>query len=180
MYQSIKKTTVIFSLVFLCIACESKPSLQTFYVDNEEKQGFVSLDVPTSFLDIEDELTEKQKDAYDSVDKLNMLSFVIEDGGTDNYEKYLGQLKSIFKNPKYEELMRGNIEDGGKFKLMFTGEADALDELILFGSSSERGFAVIRILGDDMNADDLVELGMSFQNINPDNSNVNEILNFFK
>ena len=128
MYQSIKKLAVILLLFSLSLACESKPSLQTFYVDHEEKQGFISFDIPTSFLDIEDKLTDKQKEAYDSVDKFNIITFMIEEGGRDNYEKYLKELNSIFKNPSYEELMRGNIE-GGKFKLMFTGEEDALDEL---------------------------------------------------
>jgi len=178
-FESIKKILYFLFLLSFTMSCEKKQSLQRFYVDHEEKQGFMSLDVPISLLDIEDKLTEKQKDAYESVDKFNALSYRIEDGGEEKYDTYLTEIKTIFKNLVYEELMRGTIE-GGKFKLMFTGEEDALDELIIFASSKEKGFAVVRVLGDDMNANDLIELGASLENINPDNSNVNEILNFFK
>mgnify|MGYP001063084850 CR=1 FL=1 len=162
------------------MACENQPTLQTFYVDNEEKQGFVSLDVPISFLDIKDKLTKTQKEAYESINKINMISYTLENGYQADYEKYMAELKSIFKNAEYEELMRGNIEDGGRFRLLLSGNTEALDELVLFGNSSKKGFVVVRVLGDDMNVNNLIDIGMSLKNIDPDNSNVKDVFNFFK
>ena len=162
------------------MACENQPTLQTFYVDNEEKQGFVSLDVPISFLDIKDKLTKTQKEAYESINKINMISYTLENGYHADYEKYMAELKSIFKNAEYEELMRGNIEDGGRFRLLLSGNTEALDELVLFGNSSKKGFVVVRVLGDDMNVNNLIDIGMSLKNIDPDNSNVKDVFNFFK
>lgn len=179
--QSIKKSVMFLFIIATLWSCNNGLTLQTYYVDNELKPGFQSLDIPTSFLDIEEtSLTDEQKAAYRSVDKLNMLSFVISEDNKNQFDTELAKVKTIFKDAKYQELMRGGNTTDGKFMVKFIGDENNLDELILFGYSNQKGFAVVRVLGDDMNATHLVQLAMSMQNANISDSKVNEFMGFFK
>ena len=179
--QSIK--TAVIALVFIAtfFSCDKGLTLQTYYVDNELKPGFTTLDIPTSFLDIEEtNLTPEQKEAYKSVDKLNMLSFIVNDTNKVEYEVELAKVKTILEDPKYDELMRGGNATDGKFIVKIVGDPDSLDELILFGNANDKGFAIVRILGDDMNAGHLVQLAMSLKDANFEEGKVNEFMNFFQ
>ena len=181
MIQSIKKSMLVVLLAVAFVSCNQGPTLQTYYVDNELKPGFTSLDIPTSFLNIEEtDLSEAEIDAYKSVDKLNMLAFVVDDSNRDEYALELEKVKTIFKDPKYEELMRGGNSTDGKFMVKFLGDPESLDELILFGNANDKGFAIIRILGDDMSADKLVQLAMSMDKAKISDSQVNQFMGFFK
>lgn len=179
--QSIKKSVLLLFSIATLVGCNTRETLQTYYVDNELKPGFQSLDIPTSFLDIEESaLTEEQKAAYRSVDKLNMLSFIVTEDNKDLFELELAKVKTIFKDAKYEELIRGGNSKDGKFMVNFIGDENRLDELILFGYANDKGFAIVRILGDDMNATHLVQLVMSMENATISDAKVNEVMEFFK
>ena len=43
-------------LVAAFTSCNQGPTLQTYYVDNELTPGFISQDIPTSFLNIEERI----------------------------------------------------------------------------------------------------------------------------
>ncbi|WP_431158571.1 DUF4252 domain-containing protein [Winogradskyella poriferorum] len=181
MKQSIKKLMVMLLLVTAFTSCNQGPTLQTYYVDNELQPGFSSFDVPTSVVNVEKvEMTDAQRKAYNSVDKLNVLTFVLNENNVEDYKVELGKVNTILKNPKYEELMRTNL-DGSKIVVKFLGESEAsIDELILFGSSNERGFAIARILGDNMNAGQLMQLGDVLQNAQIEDSQLKGLTDFFK
>ena len=126
------------------------------------------------------EMTDAQRKAYNSVDKLNVLTFVLNENNGEDYKVELGKVNTILKNPKYEELMRTNL-DGSKIVVKFLGESEAsIDELILFGSSNDRGFAIARILGDNMNAGQLMQLGDVLQNAQIEDSQLKGLTDFFK
>jgi hypothetical protein len=181
MIQSIKKSIVMMLLAVAFTSCNQGPTLQTYYVDNELNPGFSSFDVPTSVINVEKvDMTEEQKDAYNSVDKLNVLTFMINEENAENYKLELENVKEILKNPKYEELMRGSTDDG-RFVVKFLGESElSIDELIVFGSASDRGFMIARILGDNMNAGELIKLGNVLQNANIEDSQLSNLTDFFK
>ena len=42
--------------------------------------------------------------------------------------------------------------------LQYLGEEDAIDEVIVFASDDEKGFAVFRLLGEDMQLDQMMKL----------------------
>jgi tRNA(Ile2) C34 agmatinyltransferase TiaS len=44
------------------------------------------------------------------------------------------------------------------------GEEDAIDEVIVFASDSDKGFAVFRLLGDNMRPGDMIKLMNSIDN----------------
>lgn len=181
MIQSIKKSIVMLLLVTAFTSCNQGPTLQTYYVDNELEPGFASFDVPTSFVNVENvDMTEDQKEAYDSVDKLNVLTFMKDDTDTEDYKLELEKVNTILKNPKYEELMRGGNAVDGKFVVKFLGDIDNIDELIIFGNAKNKGFVIARILGDDMNASKLMSLSSVLDKANFDKAQLEGLTDFFK
>ncbi|MFP4845749.1 DUF4252 domain-containing protein [Winogradskyella sp. PE311] len=181
MIQSIKKSMVVLFLVAAFISCNQGPTLQTYYVDNELKPGFASFDVPTSFIDVEHvEMTDEQREAYNSVDKLNVLTYIEENTDLAEYKIELENVKTILKNPKYDELMRGGNSKDGKFVVKFLGDVDSIDELIIFGNANNKGFMIARILGDNMNAGELMSLQSVLKDANFEDTNLSGLTDFFK
>ncbi|WP_339752146.1 DUF4252 domain-containing protein [uncultured Winogradskyella sp.] len=181
MKQSIKKSMVLLLLVAAFTSCNQGPTLQTYYVDNELKPGFASFDVPTSFINVEQvEMTDEQREAYESVDKLNVLTYIEEDTNAEDYKLELEKVKIILKDPKYEELMRGGNSTDGKFEVKFLGEVENIDELIIFVNANNKGFMIARILGDDMNAGKLMSLSSVLENAKFEDTNLNDLTDFFK
>lgn len=181
MIQSIKKSVVVLFLVAAFTSCNQGPTLQTYYVDNELKPGFASFDVPTSFVNVENiNMTEEQKEAYNSVDKLNVLTFMKADTDAEDYKLELEKVKTILKDPKYEELIRGGNSTDGKFVVKFLGDIENIDELIIFGSANNKGFMIARILGDDMNASKLMSLSSVLENVKFEDTDLNGLTDFFK
>ncbi|MBV7267640.1 DUF4252 domain-containing protein [Winogradskyella luteola] len=180
MLQSIKKSIVVLFLVAAFTSCNQGPTLQTYYVNNQEKNGFISIDAPTSLLNVESvDMTDEQREAYESVDKLNILAFKLSEDNTEEYKLELKKVKGILNDVKYEELMRGSTKEG-KFVVKFLGESEtSIDELIVFGSSSDKGFAIVRVLGDNMNAGELMKLSDIIESSNVDEGQLGLLKEFF-
>jgi len=168
-------------LITTLVSCNQGPTLQTYYVDNELQPGFTSMDVPTSFLKIDEStLDDTQLEAYQSVDKLNMLAFVISEDNTATFNTEVSKLKSILKDNKYQELIRGGNTEDGKFSVSFIGEEDAIDELILFGYANDKGFAVVRVLGDNMSVNKLMTLSSILDKANLNEDDFKQFTEIFK
>ncbi|QNK78723.1 DUF4252 domain-containing protein [Winogradskyella sp. PAMC22761] len=181
MIQSIKKSMVMLFLVAVFTSCNQEPTLQTYYVDNELEPGFASFDIPSSFFNVENiEMTKEQKEAYNSVDKLNVLTYMKDDTDKEVYKSELAKVNTILKDPKYEELIRGGSVKEGKFVVKFLGDVDRIDELIIFGNATNKGFVIARILGDDMNASQLMSLGSVLKNADFDEEKLKGLKDFFK
>mgnify|MGYP000108630836 CR=1 FL=1 len=151
-------TIVIVSFVLILSACSSTQSLQEYYVDNSDNPNFLKLDIPTSVLNLsEADLTDAQRDALESFQKLNILAFKKTNQNVSAYTAEKENVKTILKNDKFNELMK--ISTGmGKASVQYIGDDDAIDEVVIYGSSDDKGFALIRVLGDDMNPAHLMEL----------------------
>ncbi|MFD1064246.1 DUF4252 domain-containing protein [Winogradskyella litorisediminis] len=168
-------------IVTAFLSCNNGPTLQTYYVDNELKPNFTTYDVPASFINVDEiELTDQQKKAYKSVDKLNVLLFKADEANSKAYNEELAKLKSILKDKKYDELMRGGNSTDGKFLVKFLGEVEAIDEVIILGNANDKGFAVVRILGDDMNVSDLMSLQTVMDKIKFEDTDLTGLTDFFK
>jgi len=149
MRKYIKYFGMLAVIALLTVSCDQHPSLQKYYVDSNENAGFISFDIPASILSLKDENVSKEvKETLKSIKKINFLGFQLKDGNQAEYKIEKQKIKEILKNPKYQEL----ISVGGKqsFTIKFLGEDDAIDEVIVFGSDKEKGFALIRILGNKM------------------------------
>ena len=168
-------------LLLLSYSCSKGPSLQTYYVDNQEKPGFLSVDIPSSFLNIDkSSLNSEQLEAYESINKLNMLGYKVDANNMDVYNDELSKVKAILDDNKYEELIRGGNTQDGKFVVKFTGDIENIDEFILFGNASDKGFAIVRVLGKNMNANKIMNLSQVFENSNIDDDSVKQFMEFFE
>lgn len=154
---------MVIVLAIIMGACSSTQSLQEYYIDNTENPNFLHLDVPTSILKLDEaDLTESQKTALNSLKKLNILAFKKTDANTPQYEAEKKQVKAILSNNIYTELMKMNT-DFGRATVKYLGEDDAIDEVIIYGDNDEKGFALIRVLGNDMNPAHFVQLLQAVQ-----------------
>jgi PBP1b-binding outer membrane lipoprotein LpoB len=156
MKKIIYSLALVFSL-FL-VGCSSNQTLEEYYVDNSENPNFLSLDLPVSLLNLDKAvLTPEQKMAVASLNKLNIIAFkkTTENGGAYTLEK--ANVKQVLKNSDYEELMKVNTSFG-KATISFSGETEAIDELIVYVDNDEKGFALVRVLGDNMNPAHFLQL----------------------
>ncbi|WP_121666692.1 DUF4252 domain-containing protein [Mesonia aquimarina] len=156
--KSIQKILLMCLLAFAAIACNTEPSLQKYYVEKQNDANFIVIDVPASlFLGSNSTLSEEQQTALKSIEKANVLAFPISGDNQEIFEKEKENVDQIFTQKKYKLLFRmGSVAKG--VRLMYLGEEDAIDEFILYGVHNEKGFAVARILGDDMNPGAIMKL----------------------
>lgn len=162
-------------------SCNQGTSLQRYYVDHQEQPNFLSIDVPVSMLNLDMALlSPEQKDAYTSIQKLNMLAYKVKPGQKTDYETELAKVKAILNNSKYEELMRGGDAEVGQFSIRILGDEDDVEEFILFGNSDDKGFAVVRILGKDMNPNKIMNLFSALDKADIDDSKLSQFTEFFK
>lgn len=116
------------------------------------------LDVPTSVLNLENaDLSESQRAALKSLKKLNILAFKKTTENTAAFEIEKANVKAILSNDKFIQLMKMNTSYG-KATIKYLGSEDAIDEVIIYGDSDEKGFALIRVLGNDMNPAHMMQL----------------------
>ena len=168
------------SVLFLALGCSSTQSLQEYYIDSAENPNFISLDLPASILKLEEvDLTDEQKRAVESLRKLNILAFKKTTTNTAEYEIEKGKVNAILKNSEFKELMKLN-SSYGKGSIKYLGEADAIDEVVIYGNSDEKGFAVVRVLGDDMNPGYIMQLMQAIQKSDYKGEGLGEIGQFLK
>jgi hypothetical protein len=144
----------VFFLALLGIvvtACHSEPTLQKYFVEHTENKDFIAVDVSPAILNIEsNKLSAEQKTALQSFDKMNILAFKATDKNQAQFEIEKAKVSAILKDKKYQQLMKfGSGKEGAS--VSFVGDDEHIDEFILYANKKENGFAVVRILGDDMN-----------------------------
>ncbi len=178
--QSIKNAVMAVILVMVSWGCDQGLSLQSYYVNNQEAPNFISIDIPVSFVSLEHvELTEDQQEAYESIDKLNMLGYTRKDDNEEEYRAEIAKVSEILKDPRYEELFRGGNNRDGRVVIKYIGDDTTIDELIIFGNATERGFAIIRVLGDKMDPSKIMKLGDVVNEIQSEENAVQDFMNFF-
>tara|TARA_B100000678_G_scaffold93314_2_gene77932 strand:- start:326 stop:952 length:627 start_codon:yes stop_codon:yes gene_type:complete len=150
------KTISFIAVCLLILACNNEKTLQQYYVENQEDSKFISLDIPTSLFAKSDNLEPEQRKTLESVRKINVLAYPLNDEN-DSFDAEKAELEEILSNDEYQLLMKFGSNDR-KAALYFTGEEDAIDEIVAFGYDRERGMGVARILGKDMNPQKIMEL----------------------
>ena len=68
----------------------------------------------------------------------------------------------------------------GNGVVKYLGEDDAIDEVIIFGSNNDQGFALIRVLGDDMNPAYLMTLMKALQKSDYKGEGIGSLQDFMK
>ena len=163
-----KKITTVLALFVLALfatSCNNEQTLQEYFVASQEKDGFITVDVPINFLKPKSlDVSEDIQKTIKSIRKVNLVALQAK-GNEEAIEKEKEQLTKILKNKdKYKSLMRMNIQ-GYAVKMYYSGSSDAIDEVIAFGYSKEQGVGVARILGEDMDPSQFI---LMMQNIRTD------------
>ena len=154
-----KLTYLIAILVSLFLwSCNREPSLQKYFVDNSENKDFVVLDISSSIINIDKtKLTVEQKTALESFDKMNILAYKLNKNNQVQYDKESQKVTQILKGKEYQELMKiGSGKDGAS--ISYVGTDDNINEFILFAKRKDNGFAVVRILGDNMDPKNIMNM----------------------
>lgn len=154
----LKFTGLVVAVVLLTTACDTNPSLQKYYVDSKENSEFISIDLPASILQLKDtDVSKDIQNTLETIKKVNFLALQLTESNKDLYISEKQKVKEIFKNPKYKQLMRMNMGTSS-VTVNYLGEEEAIDEVIIFGSDNEKGFAVIRVIGENMNPAAILKL----------------------
>lgn len=179
MQKTVKYLVVILSAIFL-ESCNDGVTLQRYFVDHQESNNFTSIDLPATILSLDETtLNKNQKEAYRSIKRLNFLGYKANQSDMAVYSSELTKVSDILKSNKYKDLVEFN-DKGKKIVVKYIGNEVEADEVIVFGSSKEIGFGIVRILGNHMNPDKIVTLMDAMKNSNMDASQFEGILNFFK
>lgn len=156
---------IIFLLVIITlISCNQNPSLQKYFVEKTESNDFISVDISPSILNSKPELlSSEERKALESFKKMNVLAFKANEQNKAQFDTERSKLTEILKDEKYQQLMKfGSGKEGAA--VYFVGKEDAIDEFVLYGNKKENGFAVIRILGENMNPEDFMVMIKAIQN----------------
>ena len=178
--KSIKSILVLTASIFILASCSKEISLDKYYVTHQEKQGFMVIDVPADILEVESKsLSKSEKKVYKSVKKLNFLGFKKNDTNVVTFEAERKNVKAILSQGKYQELIKFS-NDGKSGVVLYTGEPNEIDEVILFGADVEQGFAVVRVLGDDMNPKSIYDLVRTMNPSAIEDGKLKDIASFFQ
>ncbi|VXC07442.1 conserved hypothetical protein [Flavobacterium sp. 9AF] len=152
------KSYIMILLCFLLLSCNNEPSLQKYFVENSESADFISLDLGSSIINTEKlTLSKEDKEALESFEKMNILAFKKDSLNDEKYKVESKKIKTLLKSNEYQELMRmGSGTKGGA--VYFVGEEDSIDEFVLFANEKDTGFAVVRVLGENMNPNNIMNL----------------------
>lgn len=139
-------------------SCNNEPSLQKYFVENSEKKGFVAVDLSSNIINADKtKLTAEQKTALESFDKMNIIAYKSDENNRAEYDAESQKVTQILKGKDYQELMKvGSGKDAAS--VSFVGDENHINEFVLFAKKKENGFAVVRILGNDMNPNNIMNM----------------------
>jgi hypothetical protein len=157
-----KKMFLLFLFISI-LSCEKEQSLQRYFVLKTESNDFISVDVSPSILNSKPELlsAEEQK-ALESFKKMNILAFKVTEQNQVQFDAERDALNEILKDEKYQQLIKFSSGKEGA-AVYFVGTEEAIEEFVLYGNKKEDGFAVVRILGENMNPEDFMVLLKAIQ-----------------
>ncbi|PWL38568.1 DUF4252 domain-containing protein [Flagellimonas aquimarina] len=177
--KNIIKSILVAGTILLA-SCSSQQSLQEYYVDNSENPNFIALDVPASILKMDGvDLSDTQSKAIESLKKFNLLAFRKTADNVAEYKAEKIKVKEILKDDEFVELMKINSQYG-KGVIKYLGDETAIDEVIIYGDSKDKGFALVRVLGKDMNPAHIVQLMQAIQKSDYNGEGLGEIGAFLK
>ena len=146
--------------------CNTEPSLQKYFVENTENKNFIALDVSPSILNLDQtKMSLEQRDAVKSFDKMNVLAFKVNDSNKAQFKVEREKVAKILKDEKYQQLIKfGSGKEGAA--VSFVGDDEHIEEFVLFANKEDAGFAVVRILGKDMNPTNIMTMMSALKNSN--------------
>jgi len=179
MITIVKYITVAALALFSLMSCNTETSLQEYLVAKQDDDAFIKVDLPSSLLDSEESaLDTEQKEILKTVKKVNIVAYPIKNGNLAEYHIEKDKVNTILADDTYKLLSKMK-SNGMDITLKYVGEEDAIDEVIVFASSEEKGFAVFRLSGKNMRPEQMLQLVNSLDQSNVNMSQLSTITNLF-
>jgi hypothetical protein len=127
------------------------------------KTPFLVIDIPTSILGINNEvLNEEEQAALDSFQKLNVLMFRKTAANGEQFPEELKTVREIIDGQQFDPLM---VVSDRQFsgKLLLEGSVERPDEIVFFGSATDEGFLLARLIGSKMQVEKAVVLAKALE-----------------
>lgn len=158
-----KSVLSVFIFLFL-FSCSNETSLQKYFVEKTENKNFITFDISPSVLNIDQsKLSKEQVSALASFDKMNVLAFKLNPSNAKEFDVERTKVTSILKDEQYQQLIKiGSGKEGAS--VSFVGEDEHISEFVFFANKKENGFAIVRILGKDMNPSAVMNMITALQN----------------
>lgn len=148
----------ILGLALLTVSCQQEPTLQKYYVEHSNDKGFMTIDIAPTFIKTEKlKLTEEETAALKSLHKFNVLALKSDGKNQAQLKKEGEKVKQLLKGDEYEELIHFGSNDRGA-SIHTVGEGDAIEEFVVYVNQKETGMAVVRVMGEDMNPNNIMTL----------------------
>ena len=146
------KTIYTFCLLcLLLVSCQSEPSLQKYFVENTENNDFLIMDLSPTIVNVDKaKLSVDESAALKSFDKMNILAFKLTDKNKNQFVAQRAKVNAILKDEKYQQLMKFESGKEGA-SVSYVGDDDHIEEFVFYANKKDAGFAVIRVIGKDMN-----------------------------
>ncbi|UCE92972.1 MAG: DUF4252 domain-containing protein [Flavobacteriaceae bacterium] len=164
MNNKIKILSILVLTTLFFVSCNKEMTIQEYYVKKQENSNFLAIDIPASLFKVQESASEETKSTMESIKKLNVLAFKINDENADQYAAEYEEVKKIIKGSKYNELMRMKHENMN-IVINYQGEDDAIDEFVLFAADNNKGFAIARVLGNKMDPAKIMKMAKDMENI---------------
>lgn len=146
-------------LLLIVLGCNNTPTLQKYFVENMESKDFISIDLGSDIINTDKvELTNSDKEALNSFKKINVLAFRKDSINASKYAVEMDKVKTILNDStSYSALMKlGSGKDGAS--IYFIDQDDHINEFVLFANSKDNGFAVVRVLGENMDPSNIIKI----------------------
>ena len=168
-----KKAVIVLSVLAIFISCNQQKTIQTYIVEKQDKLGFMSVDLPMSLIQLNtDKAPLEVKEAYGSIKKVNVLGLPYLNNN-EAYEIEKKAILSILNNSTlYKNLMKMDM-NGMRISIYYNGDANDINEVIVFGYSKKIGVGVARVIGNHMNPTKITQMA-EYLKIDPNQLNLQQ------
>ena len=168
-----KKAVVILTVLAIFISCNQQKTIQTYIVEKQDKPGFMSVDLPMRLIQLNsDKVPLDVKDGYESIKKVNVLGLPYLNNN-EAYEIEKKVISLILNNSTlYKKLMKMDM-NGMSVSIYYNGDANDINEVIVFGYSKKIGVGVARVIGNHMNPTKITQMA-EYLKIDPNQLNLQQ------
>lgn len=144
--------------------CTGEAALQEYFVEQADNPNFITLDLPLNTFS-SDSLTQKGRASLALESQLKSANILLFKSNASNLKELNAEVlrvQSILKHKDFQDLISlKSSKTNGVIK--YVAQRGKVKEVIVFGSQSENGFVLIRILGNDIKPTSLLSVLQEMQ-----------------